>query len=88
MGLAFLIVLGAILGWLSAIVLYAEDRADLLRNVLAGIGGSVVVGVVVSPMVGGGSVLGDYSVTALILALVGTLAAIAGANLFGVRASG
>jgi uncharacterized membrane protein YeaQ/YmgE (transglycosylase-associated protein family) len=83
MGLVFLVVLGGILGWLAAIILDAEDRRDLTLNLIAGVAGSTVTGLVVSPMVGGGTLLNDtYSVSALMLALVGALAAIAGANLF------
>ena len=83
MGLVFLIVLGGILGWLAAIILDAEDKRDLTLNLIAGVAGSTVAGLVVSPMVGGGTLLSDtYSVSALMLALVGALAAIAGANLF------
>lgn len=87
MGLAFLIILGAILGWLASIVLDSEGQPELFLNVFAGISGACAMGLGVSPMVGGGTLLGDeYSVTALLLALVGSLVAIAGANLLRVYA--
>lgn len=82
MGLVFMIVMGAILGWLAAIVLYAESRTGLFRNIGAGVVGALAAGLLVSPLVGGGSLLSErYSVTALLVALLGSVVLIAGANL-------
>ena len=84
MGLIFMIVLGAILGWLAAIILDAESRPGLARNVGSGILGALGAGLLVSPLVGGGSLLAEhYSVTALLVALLGSLVLIACANVFG-----
>lgn len=83
MGLLFLIVLGAILGWLAAIVLHAETRSGLRRNIGAGIAGALAAGVLISPLAGGGSLLSEsYSITALLLSLAGSLVVIACTNLF------
>lgn len=83
MGLMFLFVLGAIVGWVAAIVLKAENEEGLLRNSVAGIAGALLAGLLVSPLSGSGSLLaGTYEVTALLLSLVGAVVAIVGANLF------
>ena len=83
MGLAFLIVLGGILGWLTAIVLDAETRHGMLLNIGAGIAGALVTGLVLSPILGGGSLLGGHnSIAALMLSLLGAIAAIASANIY------
>jgi len=82
MGLMFMIVLGAILGWLTAIILDAESVSGLVLNIVAGIVGALTAGLLISPLVGGGSLLGEhYSVTALLVALLGSLAVIACANM-------
>ena len=67
MGLVFLIVLGALLGWLAAIVMRAEQGRGILLNVAAGIGGALVTGLVVGPLLGFGSLLeGRHSVDGLL----------------------
>lgn len=82
MGLVFMIVMGAILGWLAAIVMRAESRRGLTRNIGSGIAGALGAGLGVSPLVGGGSLLAEsYSVTALLLALAGSILVIACANM-------
>jgi uncharacterized membrane protein YeaQ/YmgE (transglycosylase-associated protein family) len=83
MGLLFLLVLGAILGWLAAIVLDAESLRGLARNIGSGIAGALLAGLLVSPLAGRGSLLAEtYSVGALMLSLVGALLAITFVNLF------
>lgn len=83
MGLVFLLLFGAILGWLAAIVMRAEDRRSVTINMLLGIGGALFAGLVVHPwMNNGGSLLaGRYSVAALLTAVVGSLAVLLVANL-------
>ena len=82
MALAFLVVIGAILGWLAAIVVGAEDSRSLKLNVALGVGGALFAGLVVYPMVWGGDLLGgSYSVGGLVTALCGTVAVLFAAHL-------
>ena len=82
MGLVFLIVLGALLGWLAAIVMRAEQGRGILLNVAAGIGGALVTGLLVGPLLGFGSLLeGRHSVDGLLTALAGSIAVLFAVNL-------
>ena len=82
MGLVFLIVFGAMLGWLAAIVTRAEDSRGMLLNVGLGIGGALVAGLVVHPLIGGASILdGRYSVDGLLTSLFGATALLFAVNL-------
>jgi uncharacterized membrane protein YeaQ/YmgE (transglycosylase-associated protein family) len=73
MGLVFLIVLGALLGWLAAIVMRAEQGRGILLNVAAGIGGALL---------GFGSLLeGRHSVDGLLTALAGSIVVLFAVNL-------
>ena len=84
MGLIYLILVGSVLGWLAAIMLKSEG---LKRNCLAGIGGALVAGLLISPLFGNGNLAsGGYSVDALVIGLLGSVAAIASANLLHRRA--
>jgi len=84
MGLMFMVVVGAILGWLAAIVLRIELPRGILLNIGAGVLGALLMGLVISPMLLGGTSLlgGYYQVSALLLSLVGAVILIAALNVF------
>lgn len=83
MGLVFLIVIGAILGWLAAIIARTETVQGLLLNLAGGIGGALIAGLVVYPLIGGGSLLGgNYSVDGLLTALAGAVVLLVAVNLW------
>ena len=74
MGLIFLIVVGSMLGWLAAIITRAETASVRMRNILIGIAGALVTGLVINPLIGGGNLLaGQYRVDALLIALAGSV---------------
>ena len=72
MGLIILVVTGALLGWLGTIALKIEDGRAILRNVLAGTAGSLVVGIATS----GGVFLGAIRGSTLLWAVLGAIVAI------------
>jgi uncharacterized membrane protein YeaQ/YmgE (transglycosylase-associated protein family) len=83
MGLVFLIVVGGMLGWLAAIISGAERSAAKARNVLIGVAGALVAGLVVNPLVGAGDLLsGEYDVDGLLIGLVGAALVLLAANLW------
>ena len=69
MGLIILIVTGALLGWLATIALQIEDGRGILRNVVAGIVGSLGVGLATS----GGVFLGAIRASTLLWAVAGAI---------------
>jgi len=82
-GLVFLIVIGGMLGWLAAIITRADSGAARLRNILIGIAGALVTGLVIGPLIGGSNLLeGQYSVDSLLLALTGSVAVLLLVNLW------
>ena len=82
MGLVFLIVVGAILGWLAAIIMRAETTRAILLNVGAGIGGALATGLVIGPLLGFGTVLdGRNNVAGLLTALAGSIIMLFAVNL-------
>ena len=81
MGVIFLIVVGAMLGWLVSIVTRTEGQMHLL-NLLSGIAGALVTGIVVAPLLDSGNMLtGSYSVRALLLSTLGSVLLISVVNL-------
>ena len=69
MGLIILIVTGALLGWLATIALQIEDGRGILRNVVAGVVGSLGVGLATS----GGVFLGTIHGSTLLWASAGSI---------------
>lgn len=84
MGFLFMIVVGAILGWLAAIVLRIEAPRGILLNIGAGVVGALLTGLFIGPLfLGSASMLGGYyQVGSLLLSLVGSIIVIAALNLF------
>ena len=73
MGLIILILTGALLGWLATILLMIEQGTLIWRNVLAGLIGSVVTGLVMS----GGLFLGTIMPLTLLYAAIGAIVLVA-----------
>ena len=86
MGLIFLVVAGAITGWLAAIMNSDEDRQGLAMNMVAGIGGAFIGGLVLAPLFGSGHLLsGNYSVIAMLAGLLVSVLAVISVNLLARR---
>jgi uncharacterized membrane protein YeaQ/YmgE (transglycosylase-associated protein family) len=84
MGLLFMIVVGAILGWLAAIVLQIESPRGILLNIAAGVAGALITGLLIGPLLLGSASLlaGYYRVGSLLISLAGSLVLIAALNVF------
>lgn len=83
MGLVFLIIIGGMLGWLAAIIVRADSGPARLGNILIGIAGALVTGLVINPLIGGSNLLeGQYSIDSLLLALIGSVVLLLAVNLW------
>lgn len=76
MGLFVVTIVGAILGWLAAIMLGLERRFEVGINVAAGTLGALVVG----DLANGASLIDGLTAMALVLAVLGAIACIMIAN--------
>ena len=82
MGVVILLVIGGVIGWLCAIVMYQDDWSGALRNIAAGIAGALIAGLVLTPALGGGNLLsGGYHVSGLLISLLGAITMLAGMNM-------
>ena len=83
MGLVFLIVIGGMLGWIAAIITRADTGVTMLRNVLIGIAGALITGLVLNPLIGGSDLLdGNYAIDSLLGVLTGSVAVLLLVNLW------
>ena len=82
MGLIFLILLGLVLGWLATIILQAGNSRNLMVNLTSGVGGAILAGIVINPLIGLGNLLrGAYSVEALLVSFAGAISLLVAVNL-------
>lgn len=82
MGLIFLILLGLVLGWLATIILQTGNARNLMVNLASGVGGAILAGIVINPLIGLGNLLrGAYSVEALLVSFGGAIFLLVAVNL-------
>ena len=77
-----IIIVGGILGWLASLIMRTDAQQGIILNVVVGIVGAVLGGIVLAPMIGGGSITnGDFSISSLLVSLLGAVILLAIVNL-------
>jgi len=77
------IVVGGILGWIASMIMRTDSQQGPLLNVIVGIIGSLLAGWIITPLLGGGTInQGDFSLTGLLISLLGAVVLLAIVNLF------
>jgi uncharacterized membrane protein YeaQ/YmgE (transglycosylase-associated protein family) len=75
------LIVGAIIGWLASQLMGQSE--GLLLNIVVGIVGAFLAGLVVTPLLGIGTInQGNFSLPALIVSLVGAIALLAIFSIF------
>lgn len=83
MGIVILIVIGGILGWLASIVMRTDAQQGILLNIVVGVVGALLAGLLLNPLIGGGNIMaGDFSVSSLLVSFLGAVVLLAIVNLF------
>ena len=77
MGIIILIVVGGILGWLASIVMRTDGQQGILLNVVVGIVGAFLAGLIVN----GGSIATDVNMMSLLWSFLGAIVLLAIVNL-------
>jgi uncharacterized membrane protein YeaQ/YmgE (transglycosylase-associated protein family) len=77
------IIVGGILGWLASMVMRTNAQQGILLNIIVGIVGAFVAGIVLTPLLGIGTInQNNFSLPALLVSLVGAIILLAVVNLF------
>lgn len=72
------IVVGGLLGWVASMIMGTNDRQGMLLNIVVGIIGAFLGGLLIAPMLGTGTInQGDFSVSSLLVSLVGAVVLLA-----------
>lgn len=78
-----IIIIGGILGWLASIIMRTDAQQGILLNIVVGIIGAILGGLLLSPLIGAGNITeGDFSIGSLLVSLLGAVVLLAIVNLF------
>ncbi len=77
------IVVGGLIGWVASIVMHTNGQQGILLNIVVGILGAFIAGLVLSPLFGISTISqGNYSVAAILVTLFGAIILLAVVNMF------
>ncbi|MBV1689386.1 GlsB/YeaQ/YmgE family stress response membrane protein [Novosphingobium sp. G106] len=83
MGLIILLVVGGVIGWLASMVMRTDAQQGILLNIVVGIVGAILAGVVLNPLIGGGNIMsGSFNASSLLVSFLGAVVLLAIVNLF------
>lgn len=77
------IIIGGIIGWLASLIMRTDGQMGTLLNIVVGVVGAFVAGLVLSPLFGVGTINeGNFSFPAMALSLLGAVLLLGVVNLF------
>ena len=83
MTLILILIVGGIIGWLASIVMRTDAQQGVFLNVVVGIVGALIAGVLLTPLLGGAPITsGSFDVLSLVVSFLGAVILLAIVNLF------
>ncbi|MBK8986633.1 MAG: GlsB/YeaQ/YmgE family stress response membrane protein [Chloroflexi bacterium] len=77
------LVVGGIVGWVASIIMRTNGQQGLILNIIVGIVGAFLAGLVLTPLLGIGTInQNDFSLPALVVSVVGAVILLAIVSLF------
>lgn len=68
------IIAGAIIGWIASMIMHTNGRQGLILDILVGIVGAFLAGLVLTPLFGIGTInQNNFSLPALLVSLMGAI---------------
>ena len=83
MNLLLWIIVGGILGWIASWMMETDDQQGTLLNVVVGVVGAFIAGLLLSPLLGVGTInQSDFSLPSMLISLLGAVILLAFVNAF------
>lgn len=82
MGFLIWLIVGGIVGWLASLIMRTDGQQGILLNVVVGIVGAFLGGLLISPLVGVGTINDGITIGSIVVSLVGAVILLAIVNLF------
>lgn len=82
MGIIMWLIIGGVVGWLASIIMKRDGQQGILLNIVVGIVGAFLGGLLIAPLLGTGTINDGLSVGSFLVSLVGAVILLAIVNLF------
>jgi len=83
MTLIMILIVGGVIGWLASLVMRTDGQQGIFLNVVVGIVGALIAGVLVTPFLGGAPITsGSFDIMSLVVSFLGAVILLAIINLF------
>lgn len=79
--LIVLLIVGGVLGWLASVVMRTDAQQGIFLNVVVGIVGALLAGLLITPLIGGGTITEGISVSSLLVSFLGAVVLLGIVNL-------
>jgi uncharacterized membrane protein YeaQ/YmgE (transglycosylase-associated protein family) len=76
------LIMGGIVGWLASLVMRTDGQQGILLNIVVGIVGAFLGGLLISPLLGVGTINEGISIASIGVSLLGAIILLAIINLF------
>ena len=77
------LVVGGLIGWLASKIMNTDAQQGIGLNIVVGVIGSLLAGWLITPLIGGTTInQGDFSLSGLVISLLGAIVLLAIVNLF------
>ena len=77
------LIIGGVVGWLASIIMRTDGQQGILLNIIVGIVGAFLGGLLISPLIGAGTINNSgLSVSTFLVSLGGAVILLAIVNLF------
>ncbi len=82
MSIIIWLIVGGFVGWLASLIMRTDGQQGILLNIVVGIIGAFLGGFLLAPLFGAGTInQGDFSLSGLIVSLLGAIILLAIVNL-------
>jgi uncharacterized membrane protein YeaQ/YmgE (transglycosylase-associated protein family) len=82
MNLIILLIVGGLIGWVASMIMKTDGQQGIILNVVVGIVGALLAGFLITPLLGGGSILdGALNIRNILISLLGAIVLLAIVNL-------
>jgi uncharacterized membrane protein YeaQ/YmgE (transglycosylase-associated protein family) len=83
MNLIIWLIVGGLIGWLASKIMNTDAQQGIGLNIVVGIVGALLAGWLITPLVGGATInQADFSLSGLLISLLGAIVLLAIVNLF------
>jgi uncharacterized membrane protein YeaQ/YmgE (transglycosylase-associated protein family) len=77
------LIVGGLIGWVASKIMNTDAQQGVLLNIIVGVIGALLAGWLITPLVGGATInQGDFSLSGLVISLLGAIVLLALVNLF------